>query len=64
MGKGYFYVVNPEQEKGGLMKVNRHKMIVELIGKYEIETQEELAKKLNEAGYQVTQATDSEMFVR
>ena len=34
-------------------------MIVELIGKYEIETQEELAKKLNEAGYQVTQATVS-----
>lgn len=41
------------------MKVKRHKMIVELIGKYEIETQEELAKKLNEAGYQVTQATVS-----
>lgn len=41
------------------MKVNRHKMIVELIGTYEIETQEELAQKLNEAGYQVTQATVS-----
>ena len=29
------------------MKVERHSKIVELIGKYEIETQEELAQKLN-----------------
>ena len=28
------------------MKVERHSKIVELIGKYEIETQEELAEKL------------------
>ena len=41
------------------MKVDRHAKIVELIGKYEIETQEELADKLNEAGFQVTQATVS-----
>ena len=38
------------------MKVERHSKIVELIGKYEIE---ELAEKLNEAGFNVTQATVS-----
>ena len=41
------------------MKKNRHSEIIELIEKYEIETQEELADKLKEAGYQVTQATVS-----
>lgn len=41
------------------MKVERHSKIVELIGKYEIETQEELAEHLNQAGYNVTQATVS-----
>lgn len=41
------------------MKVERHSKIVELIGKYEIETQEELAERLNQAGYRVTQATVS-----
>lgn len=41
------------------MKVERHSKIVELIGKYEIETQEELAEYLNQAGFQVTQATVS-----
>ncbi len=41
------------------MKVERHSKIVELIGKYEIETQEELAERLNEAGFKVTQATVS-----
>ena len=32
---------------------------MELIGKYEIETQEELAERLNQEGYKVTQATVS-----
>ena len=41
------------------MKVDRHSKIVELIGKYQIETQEELASYLKEAGYKVTQATVS-----
>lgn len=41
------------------MKVERHSKIVDLIGKHEIETQEELAEYLNKAGYQVTQATVS-----
>ncbi len=41
------------------MKLERHSKIVELIGKYEIETQEELARRLNEAGFCVTQATVS-----
>jgi len=41
------------------VKVERHSKIVELIGKYEIETQEELAEYLNKSGYQVTQATVS-----
>jgi transcriptional regulator of arginine metabolism len=41
------------------MKIERHTKIVELISKYDIETQEELADKLNEAGFNVTQATVS-----
>lgn len=41
------------------MKVDRHSKIVELIGKYQIETQEELAAHLKENGYHVTQATVS-----
>lgn len=41
------------------MKLERHSKIVELIGKYEIETQEELADYLKDAGYHVTQATVS-----
>ena len=41
------------------MKLERHSKIVELIGKYEIETQEELAWRLREAGFSVTQATVS-----
>lgn len=41
------------------MKKRRHEKIVELIGQYEIETQEELADRLREEGYQVTQATVS-----
>jgi len=41
------------------MKLERHSKIVELIGKYAIETQEELADYLNQAGFRVTQATVS-----
>lgn len=41
------------------MKVERHSKIVELIGKHEIETQEELADRLNKEGFNVTQATVS-----
>ena len=41
------------------MKLERHSKIVELIGKYEIETQEELAERQKQAGYKVTQATVS-----
>ena len=41
------------------MKVNRHAKIVELINKYQIETQEELAERLNHVGFHVTQATVS-----
>lgn len=41
------------------MKLERHSKIVELIGKYAIETQEELAEYLNREGYNVTQATVS-----
>lgn len=41
------------------MKVKRHAKIVELIHKYNIETQEELAEWLNKEGFQVTQATVS-----
>ena len=41
------------------MKQNRHQKIAELVSRYEIETQEELAEKLREAGFTVTQATIS-----
>ena len=41
------------------MKRERHAKIIELIGKYAIETQEELAERLNESGFHVTQATVS-----
>ena len=41
------------------MKIERHAKIIELIHEYEIETQEELAAHLNQAGYSVTQATIS-----
>ncbi|MBO5483880.1 MAG: arginine repressor [Lachnospiraceae bacterium] len=41
------------------MKKERREKIIELIGKYQIETQDELAEKLEEAGFQVTQATVS-----
>ena len=41
------------------MKSNRHQKIIELVDNYEIETQEELADKLREEGFQVTQATVS-----
>ena len=41
------------------MKVNRHAKIIELINKYQIETQEELASYLNQEGFNVTQATVS-----
>ena len=33
------------------MKRERHAKIIELIGRYAIETQEELADKLNESGF-------------
>jgi arginine repressor len=41
------------------MKVARHSKIIQLIGQYDIETQEELAERLNENGFHVTQATVS-----
>ena len=41
------------------MKVNRHVKIVELVNKYDIETQEELADRLRAEGFQITQATVS-----
>lgn len=41
------------------MKENRQKRMVELIQKYDIGTQEELAEKLREEGFSVTQATVS-----
>jgi transcriptional regulator of arginine metabolism len=41
------------------MKKGRQEKIIELINKYEIETQDELMEFLNEEGYQVTQATVS-----
>jgi transcriptional regulator of arginine metabolism len=41
------------------MKLSRQSKIIELINKYDIETQEELAERLMKDGYNVTQATVS-----
>lgn len=41
------------------MKRERHEVVVELINKYDIETQEELAAYLRREGFEVTQATVS-----
>ena len=41
------------------MKLERQAEILKLIHTYEIDTQEELARRLNEAGFHVTQATVS-----
>lgn len=41
------------------MKAKRQEKIIEIIEKYEIETQDELAEKLREAGFHTTQATIS-----
>lgn len=41
------------------MKSKRHEKIIELVNRYEIETQEELAELLNQSGFRVTQATIS-----
>lgn len=41
------------------MKKNRHRQIIDIINKYDVETQEELANYLKEAGFEVTQATVS-----
>lgn len=41
------------------MKLSRHSKILDLISKYNIDTQEELARRLSEDGYNVTQATVS-----
>lgn len=41
------------------MKKTRHAKIIEIIQKYDVETQEELADRLKSAGFSVTQATVS-----
>lgn len=41
------------------MKKKRHEKILELIARYPIDTQEELLRRLREAGFEVTQATVS-----
>lgn len=41
------------------MKKKRQEKIIELITRYEVETQEELVERLQKEGYQVTQATVS-----
>lgn len=41
------------------MKSRRHEKIIELIGRYDIETQDELADRLLAEGFHVTQATVS-----
>ncbi len=41
------------------MKKKRHEKIIDLITRYEVETQEELVDRLRADGYEVTQATVS-----
>lgn len=41
------------------MKQKRHEKILELVERYSIDTQEELLRRLREAGFNVTQATIS-----
>jgi transcriptional regulator of arginine metabolism len=41
------------------MKIERQSKILQLINQYDVETQEELANKLTDAGFYVTQATIS-----
>ena len=44
------------------MKRQRHEAVVDLINKYDIETQEELAAYLKEEGFEVTQATSIQRY--
>lgn len=41
------------------MKYSRHARILEIIDRYEVETQDELVARLAEAGFEITQATVS-----
>jgi transcriptional regulator of arginine metabolism len=41
------------------MKKNRHEKIIEIVEKYDVETQDELIEYLRKTGYEVTQATVS-----
>ena len=41
------------------MKIDRHAKIIDLINRFEIETQEELAQRLRDEGFPITQATIS-----
>ncbi len=43
------------------MKKKRHEKIIDLITRYEVETQEELVDRLRADGYEVTQATVSKI---
>lgn len=42
-----------------MMKQKRHNKIIEIISKYDIDTQDELILRLSDAGFDVTQATVS-----
>ena len=41
------------------MKKNRHEKIIEIVEKYDVETQDDLIEYLRKIGYEVTQATVS-----
>ena len=51
-------MINKTGKEAGMKKV-RHRQIVDIINNHDIETQEELASYLKEAGFVVTQATVS-----
>ena len=46
------------------MKVSRHAKIIELISQYDIETQEELAEYLNNAGFKAVSYTHLDVYKR
>lgn len=48
-----------DEKRGNILKIARQNKIIELINKFNIETQEELADMLEKEGFKVTQATIS-----
>ena len=52
-------ISNPEKGRSKMKKYDRHNKILEIIGEYNVQTQEDLIARLKEAGFTTTQATIS-----